>query len=143
MNESRPLATLEPLRFGEFLRDRKLIDDEQWLAALADHWSAPRHRRIGDTIVARGLLSADQVEAEARAFHEELHVIELDDRMGLVVEAGEADEAGQAGQAGQAGEPPEDMGAVDMADEEPTGEVGSMESEVITTPVQRVGLDPG
>jgi hypothetical protein len=127
MNESRPLATLEPLRFGEFLRDRKLIDDEQWLAALADHWSAPRHRRIGDTIVERGILSADQVEAEARAFHEDLHVIEIDDRLG---------------------EPPVDMSAGDMAAEdmvaeEPTGEVGSMEAEVITTPVPRVGLDPG
>ena len=79
MNESRSLATLEPVRFGEFLRDRKLIDDEQWLAALADHWSAPRHRRFGDTIVERGLMSAEQVEAEARAFHDELQVVEIDE----------------------------------------------------------------
>lgn len=73
------MATLEPVRFGEFLRDRKLIDDEQWLAALADHWSAPRHRRIGATIVERGLLSAEQVETAARAFHDELQVVEIDD----------------------------------------------------------------
>lgn len=137
MNESRPLATLEPLRFGEFLRDRKLIDDEQWLAALADHWSAPRHRRIGDTIVARGLLSAAQVEAEARAFHEDLHVIEIDERLG------ELDEPGEPAESPPRGEPPVDMRAEDMAAEEPTGELGSMESEVITTPVPRVGLDPG
>jgi hypothetical protein len=137
MNESRPLATLEPLRFGEFLRDRRLIDDEQWLAALADHWSAPRHRRIGDTIVERGLLSADQVEAEARAFHEDLHVIEIDDRLG------ESDEMDEMDEPAPLGAPPVDMSAEDMAAEEPTGEVGSMEFEVITTPVPRFGLDPG
>lgn len=79
MNESRSLATLEPVRFGEFLRDRKLIDDEQWLAALADHWSAPRRRRFGATIVERGLMSAEQVEVEARAFHDELQVVEIDE----------------------------------------------------------------
>lgn len=77
--ESRYPATLEPVRFGEFLRDRQLIDDEQWLAALADHWSAPRHRRIGATIVERGWLSAEQVEAAARAFHDEIEVIEVDE----------------------------------------------------------------
>lgn len=79
MNDPRPLATLEPVRFGEFLRDRQLIDDEQWLAALADHWSAPGRRRIGATIVARGFLSAEVVEAEARAFHDELDVVEVGD----------------------------------------------------------------
>jgi len=70
-------ATLEPVRFGEFLRDRKLITDEQWLAALADHWSAPRRRRIGATIVERGFLAAEVVEAEARAFHDDLEVVEV------------------------------------------------------------------
>lgn len=70
-------ATLEPVRFGEFLRDRNLISDEQWLAALADHWSAPTRRRIGVTIVERGFLPAEVVEAEARAFHDELDVVEV------------------------------------------------------------------
>ena len=70
-------ATLEPVRFGEFLRDRSLINDEQWLAALALHWSSPKRRRIGDTIVAAGFLPADVVEAEARAFHEDLDVVEV------------------------------------------------------------------
>ena len=73
------MSTLEPVRFGEFLRDRHLIDDEQWLAALADHWSTPaaRRRPIGATIVDRGFLSSDVVEAEARAFHDDLEVIEI------------------------------------------------------------------
>lgn len=71
------LATLEPVRFGEFLRDRNLISDEQWLAALADHWSRPRRTRIGDTIVDHGFLPAEIVEAEARIFHDDLEVVEV------------------------------------------------------------------
>ena len=78
MNPSRSLATLEPVRFGEFLRDRKLISDEQWLEALAEHWSAPTRsrRRLGATIIANGYLPAETVEAEARVFHD-LEVVEI------------------------------------------------------------------
>lgn len=72
-----PAATLEPVRFGEFLRDRNLITDEQWLAALADHWSAPRRRLLGAVIVDQGFLPIEVVEAEARAFHDELDVVEV------------------------------------------------------------------
>jgi hypothetical protein len=74
------IATLEPVRFGEFLRDRRLISDEQWLAALAAHWSAasPGRHRIGRTIIDAGYLPEDVVEAEARVFHEELDIIEFD-----------------------------------------------------------------
>jgi hypothetical protein len=71
------IATLEPVRFGEFLRDRNLISDEQWLAALAAHWSAPRRRRIGTTIVEAGFLPVEVVEAEARAYHDDIEVIEV------------------------------------------------------------------
>ena len=80
MNTSRPPATLEPVRFGEFLRDRHLISDEQWLAALAEHWSAPSRRRIGDTIIENGYLPAETVEAEARSFHDDLEVVEVTPR---------------------------------------------------------------
>jgi hypothetical protein len=73
-----PTATLEPVRFGEFLRDRNLISDEQWLAALAAHWSAAKRSRIGDVIVQLGALPIEVVEAEARAFHDELDVVELE-----------------------------------------------------------------
>lgn len=76
-------ATLEPVRFGEFLRDRNLITDEQWLAALALHWSAPLvglRRTIGRTIVESGFLPAEIVEAEARIFHDDLEVIEVTGR---------------------------------------------------------------
>lgn len=78
MNHAPTLnATLEPVRFGEFLRDRNLISDEQWLAALAEHWSSPRHRRIGATIVAKGFLAVEVIESEARAFHDDLDVVEV------------------------------------------------------------------
>lgn len=73
-------ATLEPVRFGEFLRDRNLISDEQWLAALADHWSTP-HRTIGATIVDNGFLPIEVVEAEARTFHDDLDVVEVEHRI--------------------------------------------------------------
>lgn len=73
----RAPATLEPVRFGEFLRDRNLISEEQWLAALADHWSAGGRLRIGEAIVARGYLTSAEVEAEARIFHDDLDVIEV------------------------------------------------------------------
>ena len=76
----QPLATLEPVRFGEFLLHRNLISDEQWLAALAGHWSAVfrgHHQRIGATIVEHGFLARETVEREARAFHEEIDVVEI------------------------------------------------------------------
>ncbi len=82
MNSPRPLATLEPVRFGEFLLLRNLISDEQWLAALAEHWSAngSSRRPIGTTIVARGFLAKDIVEREARAFHDDIEVVEVTPR---------------------------------------------------------------
>jgi hypothetical protein len=76
MQPSQP-ATLEPVRFGEFLLIRQRISDEQWLAALAHHWSASKHRTIGQTIVDIGMLPVDLVEAEARVFHDEIDVVEV------------------------------------------------------------------
>jgi len=77
MRASPPVATLEPVRFGEFLRDRHLLSDEQWLAVLAEHWSSPRRRLIGTTIIEHGFLPAEVVEAEARVFHDDLEVVEV------------------------------------------------------------------
>lgn len=77
----RSNATLEPVRFGEFLLLRKRISDEQWLAALAEHWSGSavgKYQRIGATIVARGFLAPELVEAEARVFHDEIDVVEVE-----------------------------------------------------------------
>jgi len=83
MEDAHPLATLEPVRFGEFLRDRHLISDEQWLCALAQHWSdvtvRGRRRKIGTTIVDNGFLPREVVEAEARVFHDDLDVVEVMD----------------------------------------------------------------
>lgn len=73
-------ATLEPVRFGEFLLHRNLISDEQWLAALAEHWSLAalgKRSRIGNTIIEHGFLAQEVVEREARAFHDEIDVVEI------------------------------------------------------------------
>jgi hypothetical protein len=83
MNSPRhPVATLEPVRFGEFLLLRNLISDEQWLAALAEHWSAAGSRRmpIGSTIVANGFLAKEVVERAAREFHDDIEVVEVTPR---------------------------------------------------------------
>lgn len=74
-----PAAILEPLRFGEYLRERNLITDEQLIAALAAHWS-DRRFTIGRTLVEQGILPFELVEAEARAYHHELDVVEVVDR---------------------------------------------------------------
>lgn len=71
-------ATLEQVRFGEFLLERKLISDEQWLAALADHWSARARQSIGATIVAKGFLASAVVESQARVFHDDEVDADLD-----------------------------------------------------------------
>ena len=70
-------AVLEPLRFGEYLRERNLITDEQLIAALASHWS-DRRFSIGRTLVEQGILPLELVEAEARAYHHELDVVEIE-----------------------------------------------------------------
>lgn len=72
-----PGAHLVAVRFGEFLRDCDLINDEQWLAALASHWSEEPRRRIGDIVVAHGYLPAEVVERAAHQFHDGLDVVEV------------------------------------------------------------------
>ncbi len=79
---SASAAALVTVRFGEFLRERQLIDDEQWLAALAFHWSAllttPRpRRRFGDILVELGVLPSEVVEQAADVFHDGLDVVEV------------------------------------------------------------------
>ena len=71
------VAALETVRFGEFLRDQMLLSEEQWLAALAQHWSAEPRQRIGEAVVALGFLSAEIVERAADEFHDGLDVVEI------------------------------------------------------------------
>lgn len=66
--------SLQPIRFGEFLHERQLLDDEQLLEALADHWS--NGGRIGCAIKRRGMVAADEVERQARIYHD-LDVVEV------------------------------------------------------------------
>lgn len=71
-----PAAMLQPVRFGEFLRDQRMITEEQWLAALASHWS-DRTGSIGRAVADQGFLSRTQIEGLAAAFHD-LDVVEVD-----------------------------------------------------------------
>lgn len=58
----------EPLRFGEFLCDNNVIDEEQLLDALADHWA--NGGRLGTALSRRGLLTPEQVEWWAALYHD-------------------------------------------------------------------------
>lgn len=70
-------AALVTVRFGEFLREKNLISDEQWLAALATHWSETPRRRFGDALVDLDILDSGAVEEAAGVFHDGLDVVEV------------------------------------------------------------------
>lgn len=72
--EDAPRLTLQRVRFGEFLCEQSLIDDEQLLAALGDHWS--NGGSIGAAIARAGFLSPDEIERQAARFHT-LDVVEI------------------------------------------------------------------
>jgi hypothetical protein len=57
---------LEPVRFGDFLVEKKVIDERQLLDALADHWVAGC--RIGEAVVRRGYLSAEELSRQLSDF---------------------------------------------------------------------------
>jgi hypothetical protein len=70
------MAVLETVRFGEFLRDQMLLSEEQWLSALAAHWSDGRRRRFGAIVVALGYLPRHR-RARRGQFHDGLDVVEV------------------------------------------------------------------
>jgi hypothetical protein len=51
---------LERVRFGDFLVEKKLIDEGQLLDALADHWMSGC--RIGESVARKKYLSSEQVK---------------------------------------------------------------------------------
>lgn len=59
--------TLEPIRFGEFLLERKVISDGEYLDALADHFA--NGGRFGMALSRRGILPTDRVEELAAEYH--------------------------------------------------------------------------
>jgi hypothetical protein len=59
---------LEPVRFGDFLVEKKVIDEGQLLDALADHWIAGC--RIGEAVVRRGYISPAELAAQLKAFQD-------------------------------------------------------------------------
>jgi hypothetical protein len=65
--EGRGIGTLERIRFGEYLLERKAIDDGQLLDALADHWA--HGGRFGMALQRRGILNSEDVERLAAEYH--------------------------------------------------------------------------
>lgn len=65
---------LERIRFGEFLVEKKLLSDEQLIAALAEHWS--NGGNIGSAISRAGFLPPEEIERQAALYHG-LDVIEI------------------------------------------------------------------
>ena len=57
---------LEPVRFGDFLVEKKVIDEGQLLDALADHWMSGC--RIGEAVVRRGYLSPAELSRQLTDF---------------------------------------------------------------------------
>jgi hypothetical protein len=60
------MAKLVPVRFGDFLVERKMIDEGQLLDALAEHWITGC--RIGESVARKGYLPPAEVERLAREF---------------------------------------------------------------------------
>jgi hypothetical protein len=71
---ARPRPTLEPIRFGEYLLERRAISDGEYLDALADHYA--NGGRFGAALCRRGILSCDEVERLAAEYHA-LRVVEV------------------------------------------------------------------
>jgi hypothetical protein len=57
---------LEPVRFGDFLVEKKVIDEGQLLDALADHWMSGC--RIGEAAVRRGYMSSAELHTRLSEF---------------------------------------------------------------------------
>ena len=68
------MPTLEPIRFGEYLLERKAISDGEFLDALADHFA--NGGRFGVALSRRGILATDEVERLASEYHA-LRVVEV------------------------------------------------------------------
>jgi hypothetical protein len=67
-------GSLELIRFGDFLREKNALTDEQLLDVLAEHWA--RGERLGVSVARRGFLSRAEVERFAAEYHQ-LMVVEV------------------------------------------------------------------
>ena len=60
------LRALQPIRFGDYLVERKHINERQLLDALAEHWMSGC--RIGESVARRGYVAKSEVERLASEF---------------------------------------------------------------------------
>ena len=57
---------LKPIRFGDFLIAKQLINEAQLLDVLAEHWMSGT--RIGEVVAQKGYAAAEEVEKLAVEF---------------------------------------------------------------------------
>jgi hypothetical protein len=70
--ERQDLNLLTPIEFGDYLIERKILDEGQLLDVLAEHWLTRTH--LADSIVRRGYLERAEVERLV-AEYENLQVV--------------------------------------------------------------------
>ena len=54
------MSKLVPVRFGEFLVEKRILSEGQLLDALAEHWITGR--KLGESIARKGYLPPTEVE---------------------------------------------------------------------------------
>ena len=64
--------SLKPIEFGDYLLERRVLDEAQLLDVLADHWQ--NNTRLADAIVRRGYLPQAEVDRLVEEY-ENLHVV--------------------------------------------------------------------
>ena len=75
-NSQSPHSELLPIRFGDFLLERELINDEQLLDALGAHWAMAAEKPLGEVIANRGYLAPEEIERQLAQYHD-LDVVEI------------------------------------------------------------------
>ena len=66
------LQTLRPIEFGDYLIERKVLDEAQLLDVLAETWQS--RTRLADAIVRRGYLGKEELD-RLLAEYENLNVV--------------------------------------------------------------------
>jgi hypothetical protein len=59
---------LEPVRFGDFLIEKKAINEGQLLDALADHWISGCP--LGESVARKGYLPSDEIARLLKEFED-------------------------------------------------------------------------
>ncbi len=64
--EQNTNTTLKPVRFGDYMIEKHLINEAQLLDVLAEHWMSGL--RVGEVVTQKGYAAKDAVERAAEEF---------------------------------------------------------------------------